>query len=134
MVVTELRVSYLTSSLACCNSWSSTYHSRILSLQKSNSRNMCIKSLIKSTARNGKVCIAFSNISLYLYHDIFSYLNNKSLMKILDGFVLYVRLLFVDILGNYTCVWIYPIKLLNWFYFFYSFIIKFINSTKLYIS
>ncbi|WJX69134.1 putative terpene synthase 11, variant 2 [Trifolium repens] len=38
MAVTDLRVSYLTNSLACFQTWSSTYQSRILSLQKSKSK------------------------------------------------------------------------------------------------
>jgi hypothetical protein len=55
MAVSELRVSYLTSTFARCNFGTSTYQSRILSLQKSNSRIMHGKLSIKSIALNEKV-------------------------------------------------------------------------------
>ncbi|CAJ2660376.1 unnamed protein product [Trifolium pratense] len=56
MAVTELRVSYLTNSLAYCKTWSSTYQSHILSLQKSKSRIMYHKlSINNSTALNDKL-------------------------------------------------------------------------------
>jgi hypothetical protein len=63
MAVTDLRVSYLTNSLACFQTWSSTYQSRILSLQKSKSK------INNSIALNDKV--AFSNLSLVIYIYIF---------------------------------------------------------------
>ncbi|AES67304.1 putative geranyl diphosphate diphosphatase [Medicago truncatula] len=55
MAFTELRVSYLTSTLARCNFGTSTYQSRILSLQKSSSRIMHSKLSIKSIALNEKL-------------------------------------------------------------------------------
>lgn len=54
-VTTQLRVSYLTNSLPRCNSWTSTYQSRILSLKNSNSRIMHSKLSIKSIAFNDKL-------------------------------------------------------------------------------
>jgi len=50
MAVTELRVSYLTSTLARCNFGTSTYQSSILSLQNSKSGSMHGKLWIKSVA------------------------------------------------------------------------------------
>nr|QPL17967.1 terpene synthase [Lathyrus odoratus] len=44
-VTSQLRVSYLTNSIPRCNSWTSTYHSRNLSLKTSNSRMVHIKSI-----------------------------------------------------------------------------------------
>ncbi|XP_004487361.1 probable terpene synthase 11 [Cicer arietinum] len=54
-IFSQLRVSYLTSSLAHCNLCSSTYRSRFLSLQKSKLGTMHCKFSIKSSALNDKV-------------------------------------------------------------------------------
>ncbi|KAK2370293.1 putative terpene synthase [Trifolium repens] len=56
MAVTDLRVSYLTNSLACFQTWSSTYQSRILFLQNSKSRIKYHKlSINNSIALNDKL-------------------------------------------------------------------------------
>ncbi|WJX73912.1 geranyl diphosphate diphosphatase [Trifolium repens] len=60
MAVTDLRVSYLTNSLACFQTWSSTYQSRILFLQKSKSRIKYHKlSINNSIALNDKDSLMF---------------------------------------------------------------------------